>query len=163
MENSGCQTHTKGRQHTIRMKSSAVWKFNIEFLRKFMIIFGPLSSLFDFLMFGILWYVFGLTGIGFQTGWFLESIATQALVVNIIRTRKKFFETRPSKILIAGSFGIVVLAWIMPYTFFREAFGFNTPSIPLMVVIMLVVTAYLVSVEYAKRYFYKKWGYLIEK
>lgn len=138
-------------------------KFNIKFLREFMIVFGPLSSFFDLITFLFLYFVLGLRGAGFQTGWFLESIATQALVVNIIRTRKGLFESPPSPLLIFGSLGIVVVAWLMPFTFFRALFGFATPSVWELVALLGIVIAYLLSVELIKRYFYRRWGYLMEK
>src|SRR6185437_3511306 len=92
-------------------------KFDIGFMKKFMIIFGPLSSCFDFLTFVVLLWVLHVTPAGFQTGWFLESIATQTFVVGIIRNRSSFWKTPPSKELATSTILAVAIGWIIPYTF----------------------------------------------
>ena len=100
-------------------------KFNIAFLKKFMIIFGPLSSCFDFATFAFLALVLHASGGAFQTGWFLESIATQTLVVNLIRSRSDFWKGKgPSAALFLSTFGAVVVAWFLPYTWLGQRMGF---------------------------------------
>jgi Mg2+-importing ATPase len=139
-------------------------KFDIGFMKKFMYIFGPLSSLFDFITFGILLLAFHLGGAGFQTGWFLESIATQTLVVNIIRTRFSFWKNGgPSKALMFATLGAVVVAWGIAYSFLGPAFGFAKLGLRPVALILVIVVVYLLFVEVAKKYFYRKFGYLIEK
>jgi Mg2+-importing ATPase len=139
-------------------------KFDIGFMKKFMYIFGPLSSLFDFITFGILLLVFHLGGAAFQTGWFLESIATQTLVVNIIRTRFSFWKNGgPSKALMFATFGAVAVAWGIAYSFLAPAFGFAKLGLRPVALILLIVAVYLLLVEVAKKYFYQRFGYLIEK
>ena len=138
-------------------------KFNITFLKKFMIIFGPLSSCFDFATFGFFGLVLHATGGTFQTGWFLESIATQTLVVNLIRSRAAFWKSRPSKPLVMSTFGAVVLAWILPYTGLGHRLGFASLGIYPLIAIAGIVILYLAAVEFAKKYFYRKYGSLIEK
>lgn len=139
-------------------------KFDISFMKKFMIIFGPLSSCFDFVTFAVLLWIFHFSGGAFQTGWFLESIATQTLVVNIIRTRFNFWKNSgPSKALMFTTFGAVVIGWAITYSFIGPLFNFTDFKLYPVVLILLVVAAYLLTVEFAKKYFYQKYGYLIEK
>lgn len=138
-------------------------KFNVKFLKKFMIIFGPLSSCFDFATFGFFGIVLHATGGTFQTGWFLESIATQTLVVNLIRSRAAFWKSKPSKPLIMSTFGAVAIAWIFPYTDLGHKLGFTNLGIYPLITIAGIVVLYLITVEIAKKYFYRKYGGLIEK
>jgi Mg2+-importing ATPase len=138
-------------------------KFNMAFLKHFMFIFGPLSSLFDFATFCVLLFVFHFGAAQFQTGWFLESIATQTLVVGCIRSRKFFFRSRPGKLLLASTIFIVVAAWVVPYTFIGKAFDLQRLAPVVLMTIAGIVLVYLFSVEALKYFFYRKWGYLIEK
>lgn len=138
-------------------------KFDIKFMKQFMIIFGPLSSCFDLVTFGVLLWVLHVAPAGFQTGWFLESIATQTFVVGIIRNRGKFFKTPPSPALVLSVIGAVAIGWTIPYTWFGARLGFIGFSWYPLVLIGVVVTAYLFVVEFAKKGFYRKYGKLIEK
>jgi len=139
-------------------------KFDIGFMKKFMIIFGPLSSCFDFITFAVLLWMFRLSGAAFQTGWFLESIATQTLVVNIIRSRANFWSNGgPSKVLVLSTFGAVAIGWLITYSFLGPLFQFTRFTFYGIVLILLIVVAYLLTVEVAKKYFYRRYGYLIEK
>ena len=138
-------------------------KFDIGFMKKFMIIFGPLSSLFDAFTFLIMWYVFHFAAAGFQTGWFMESIATQTLVVMIIRNRGDFWKNRPALALILSSIGAVLIAWIVPFTALGSMLGLVHLGIVPLMCIAVIVVVYLFSVEFVKKYFYQKYGKLIEK
>lgn len=138
-------------------------RFDLGFMKKFMIIFGPLSSLFDFLTFLALFYGLGLSGAGFQTGWFLESIATQTLVVGVIRSRKSALKSRPGIILIASSLSAVFLAWLLPNVSAGGIFNLVRLNVLALASIVVIVLAYLLSVEFAKRIFYRRYGQLIEK
>ena len=85
--------------------------WNVNYIRKFMIVIGPVSSLFDFITFGVLWFIFHASAPLFQTGWFLESLCTQTLVIHIIRTGKvPFLESKPSQFMIFTSIYIVPVA-----------------------------------------------------
>ncbi len=138
-------------------------RFDVGFMKRFMITFGPLSSLFDLATFFVLFYGLGLSGAGFQTGWFLESIATQTLVVIIVRSRESALKSRPGTLLVASSLFVVFFAWILPTVALGRIFGLVRLSSSVLVSIAAIVLAYLVSVEWAKKSFYKKYGYLIEK
>ncbi len=138
-------------------------KFDIRFMKKFMVIFGPLSSCFDFLTFAVLlWVLRAATG-GFQTGWFLESIATQTFVVLIIRNRGGFWKTPPSAALAAAAAAAVAAAWLVPYFFFGRLLGFVALGPFALLLIAAIVVLYLVAVELAKGAFYRRYGNLIEK
>jgi Mg2+-importing ATPase len=139
-------------------------KFDIKFMKRFMYIFGPLSSLFDFATFGVLLFVLHVNGVAFQTGWFLESIATQTLVVNIIRSKFNFWQNGgPSKALVLATFGAVAVGWGITYSFLAPAFGFAKFGFYPVLLILVIVAAYLLLVEFAKKFFYQKYGHLIEK
>ena len=92
-------------------------RWDIGFIRQFMLIFGPISSIFDFLTFGIMLWVFHAGPALFQTGWFVESLATQTLVIFVIRTRRvPFFRSRPSVPLALAAVGIITIGAVLPYT-----------------------------------------------
>jgi len=138
-------------------------KFDIKFMKKFMLLFGPLSSCFDFITFGLLLFVFHAGSGGFQTGWFLESIATQTFVVGIIRNRGSVAKTPPSRELSLAVVSAVLIAWMIPLTPLGPRLGFVHLSGYALVSIGIIVAAYLLAVEWAKKYFYRKYGSLIEK
>ena len=139
-------------------------KFDIGFMKKFMMIFGPLSSCFDFVTFAVLLLALHMSGGAFQTGWFLESIATQTLVVNVIRSRANFWENGgPSKALAFATIGAVAVGWGITYAFAGPALNFVRFGIYPVILIMLIVLAYLLAVEIAKKYFYARYGRLIER
>ncbi len=138
-------------------------KFDIQFMKKFMIIFGPLSSCFDFITFAVLLWVFHAGAAGFQTGWFVESIATQTLVVGIIRNRGTFKKTPPSWQLVSATLAAVAVGWFMPYSLLGPPLGFvHFGWLPLAAIICIVV-GYLFATEVAKKYFYAKYGKFIER
>jgi Mg2+-importing ATPase len=137
------------------IKSPKRW--DIKFIKRFMLVFGPISSLFDFITFYLLFSVFKLSQAGFQTGWFLESLATQTLVIHIIRTRKiPFIQSRPSALLFLSTFFCVAIGWSIPYTMFGKFFQFERLPVHILLAIFFLVVIYLVLVEIVKRIFYKR-------
>lgn len=134
--------------------------WNIEYIKKFMILFGPLSSVFDYLTFGALLFIFHAKQDMFATGWFLESICTQTLVIHIIRTGKiPFIESSPSPFLIFTSIYIVSIALVLPYTPLGSYFKFIMPPASFFLFLIGIVALYLWSVQVAKVWFIKKYGY----
>ena len=121
-----------------------------------MLTFGSVSSLFDFLTFGILLWAFGASQQLFQTGWFIESMATQVLVIFLIRTRGKAYLSRPHPLLAVTSVAVVSLAAAIPFTPLGEWFGFVAPPAGLLVTIVILTAAYLMAVEVAKRWFFRR-------
>jgi P-type Mg2+ transporter len=130
-------------------------KWDVKFIEKFMLVFGPVSSVFDFLTFYVLLHVLGAGEAIFQTGWFIESITTQVLVVFAIRTRRRIFQSRPHRFLIAMALGVVAIAVALPLLPFGRWFGFVAPP-PLFFVFLIGATlAYLLIVEITKGIFYR--------
>ena len=130
-------------------------KWDIGLIERFMLVFGPVSSVFDFLTFYAMLSVFGAGESLFQTGWFIESMTTQTLVVFCIRTRRVFFRSNPARFLIAANLGAVALAIVLPLAGWGRWFGFVPPP-PLFFVFLIGATlAYLALVEAAKVVFYR--------
>ncbi|NTW22982.1 magnesium-translocating P-type ATPase [Candidatus Falkowbacteria bacterium] len=136
------------------LRKPAHW--DLSFIRKYMTVFGLISSAFDFLTFYLLFFVYRLTEHQFQTGWFIESIATQVFVIYIIRTKKTpFFESRPSKALFLTTLSAVVFAWSIQFTPLGTLLEFDRLPMYIMVIIASYVLVYLGLVEVAKKIFYK--------
>jgi Mg2+-importing ATPase len=131
-------------------------QWDMKFIRDFMLTFGTVSSVFDFLTFGILLWAFGASAPLFQTGWFIESMATQVLVIFLIRTRGKAYLSRPHPLLIATSLAVVAAAVVIPFTPVGTWFSFVVPPPALLVIIASLTAAYLVAVEAVKRWFLRR-------
>ncbi len=125
------------------------------FIRNFMWVVGPVSSVFDFLTFFILLKVFGAGEELFHTGWFIESIATQVLVIFVIRTRGNPFRSRPNIALTVTSLSIVLVAVALPFTPVAAQLGFVAPPPLFFMILSAMVLCYLLAVEFVKRYFYR--------
>jgi len=130
-------------------------QWDIGLIERFMLVFGPLSSIFDFLTFYVMLHIFHAGAALFQTGWFVESITTQVLVVFAIRTRRRFFRSRPARFLMFTTFGAVALAVALPFIPIGSWFGF-VPLPPLFFAFLAGGTlAYLALVEVTKDLFYR--------
>jgi Mg2+-importing ATPase len=130
--------------------------WNINFIKRYMLFFGPLSSLFDFATFAILYFGFHARGALFQTGWFIESMATQILVVFVIRTfRSPFLLSKPSPQLLISCIALVALAVGIPFTALGTTLGFVQPPPAYFIVLTLLVFSYLFLVEIVKNIFLK--------
>jgi Mg2+-importing ATPase len=130
-------------------------KWDVKFIERFMLVFGPVSSVFDFITFYVLLYLFGAGEALFQTGWFIESITTQVLVVFAIRTRRPIFRSRPHVFLAAMALGVVAVAIALPTLPVGRWFGFVAPPPLFFVFLIGAALAYLAIVEIAKRIFYR--------
>lgn len=134
--------------------------WNVDYIRRFVTLIGPISSIFDFITFGILYFVLHASEELFHTGWFLESLITQTLVIHIIRTNKKpFIESRPSKFLISMSILIVLIGLIIPFSGISGALGFVPPPPIFFVYIFGIVVVYLIMVQFVKVWFVRKYGH----
>ena len=124
-----------------------------------MITFGPISSLFDFLTFFVMLYVFKASAPLFQTAWFIESLFTQTLVIFSIRTRIiPFYRSKPSRLLVINITVILVFALILPFTPLGTFFGFVPLPPNFLLILVGFVVVYLVLVELMKKWFYRKEG-----
>ena len=128
---------------------------DLSFIRNFMLVIGPISSLFDFLTFYVLLSVLNAHESLFQTGWFIESLCTQVLVIFIIRTRGNPFKSRPHPLLALTSLAVVGMALGLPLTPLGVQLGFVPPPFYFYGILVVMVLAYLCMVEVAKRFFYK--------
>ncbi|MBI4975198.1 magnesium-translocating P-type ATPase [Candidatus Peregrinibacteria bacterium] len=132
-------------------------RWDISFVKKFMYVFGPISSLFDFATFFIIYYLMNASAGVFQTAWFMESLATQTFVVHIIRTRElPVIKSRASLLLTLSGLLCVAIGWIIPYTFLGEIFKFEPLTLNVVLALVGITFAYLVVVEITKRIFYRR-------
>ncbi|MDQ2755092.1 MAG: HAD-IC family P-type ATPase [Actinomycetota bacterium] len=123
-------------------------------IRRFMMFFGPLSSVFDFLTFAVLLGGFHAGPDLFRTGWFIESLATQTLVIFVFRTRRRSWRSRPSRPLVATSAATVVVGLGLTFSPLAGLLGFVTPPLGFLLTVALMAAAYLVLIEGAKRVFF---------
>src|SRR6516165_1184597 len=129
--------------------------WNVAFIRRFMLIFGPISSLFDFLTFGLMLGVLHAGAIEFRTGWFVESLATQTLIIFAIRTRKvPFFRSRPGGLLTITSLTVVAIGVVLTISPLAHTLGFTPLPWQFFAALGAFVITYLVLVELAKLMFY---------
>src|SRR5881296_960600 len=123
---------------------------NIGIIQRFMVVIGPISSIYDFLTFGVLLWVFHASEPLFHTGWFVESLATQTLVLFVIRTAGNPLRSRPSRPLTITTLLIVAIGILLPYTPLAGPLGF-TPLPALYFLFLAVMTAiYLLLVQLVK-------------
>jgi len=130
--------------------------WDMRFIRDFMLVVGPVSSLFDFLTFYVLIAVFHADQALFQTGWFIESLATQVLVIFVIRTRGNPLKSRAHPLLTATSLAVVCIAVLLPFTPVGSGFGFVAPPLKFLIILPAMTIAYLLMVEFVKRRFYSR-------
>lgn len=131
-------------------------KWNFHGIRRFMLIFGTISSLFDVLTFGVLFWFFHANESAFQTGWFLESLATQVLVIFIVRTRGiPFLHSVPSGFLIANILLVLAVGWGIALSPLGHIFSFSLLPLSMFLTICGITIVYLFTVEIAKRIFEK--------
>ena len=130
-------------------------RWDIKFIRKFMMTFGLLSSIFDYLTFGVLAFVLKATDIQFRTGWFIESVVSAALIVLVIRTRKSFLKSVPGRYLMIATFLIVAITIILPYTPLAGILGLQPLPAWVLLIILAIVVLYIMTAEVAKKVFYK--------
>jgi Mg2+-importing ATPase len=129
--------------------------WDISFVRKFMITIGPVSSIFDFLTFFVMLKLFHAGEALFHTGWFVESLATQVLVIFIIRTHRNPLRSRPNPWLTGCSLIIVAIAILLPFTPLAVYLGFEPLPLLFFLVLAAMVMLYLLIVEHVKRIFFR--------
>jgi Mg2+-importing ATPase len=138
------------------------WK--IGYIKKYMIIMGPISSIFDFITFAVMWFIFSANNLEsqalFHTGWFLESLCTQTLVIHVIRTNKiPFIQSRPSKLLMLTSVLILLIGLALPFTSIGKDLGFVEPPPLYYAALILIIGGYLLLVQFVKTLFIKRYGH----
>ncbi len=133
-------------------------RWNVNFIRRFMLVFGPLSSLFDLITFSLLLWGLKASQETFHTGWFIESVLSAALVVFAVRTQLPFNKSRPSRLMLAitGAIGLITL--LLPYTPLAKWMGFTALPLTILLLILIIIAIYFFSAEFTKRWFYRKTG-----
>ncbi|WP_290809099.1 magnesium-translocating P-type ATPase [Herbiconiux sp.] len=129
--------------------------WDISFIRRFMLVFGSISSIFDFATFALMLVVFNAAAGEFRAGWFIESIATQTLIVFAIRTRRvPFFRSRPSLALVGSALGVVAVGIWLPLSPLSGLLGFTPIPASFFLALVGTIVVYLVIVEFAKKAFF---------
>ena len=131
-------------------------RWNLGFIRRFMITFGLLSSVFDYLTFGVLILVLHTKDKEFQTGWFVESVISAILIVLVVRTRLPFFKSLPGKYLSIATTIILLFVLFLPLTPLAAWFGFTRLPLVYYGWMLLIIIGYMVSAEVAKQLFYRR-------
>ena len=130
-------------------------RWDVGFIRDFMMTFGPLSSVFDFATFGVLLWFLKASPAEFRTGWFVESVLSASMVVLVIRTRRPFLKSRPSWQLATTTLAIALVTIALPYTPVGTLFKFVPLPGRFFPVLAVILVAYGASAEFAKRIFYR--------
>jgi Mg2+-importing ATPase len=135
-------------------------RWNVTYIRNFMIVFGLISSVFDYLTFAILLLVLRSTQDQFRTGWFIESLYTELLILLVVRTRRPLFRSKPGFWLWVSTLIVGLATLFLPYLpRVSQLFGF-VPLPPLMLALLLAITGlYVVANEFAKRIFFRRFSF----
>jgi len=131
-------------------------RWSVPFIRNFMLAFGALSSIFDYLTFGVLIWLMHATPVEFRTGWFLESVISATLIVLVVRTRGPVLSSLPSTSLTVATGAVIVGTLLLPATPLATAFGFAAVPVRFVTLMLVIVVTYVASAETAKRWFYKR-------
>jgi Mg2+-importing ATPase len=134
-------------------------RWDIGFIRRFMIVFGLLSSVFDFVTFACLLLLLHSTEEQFRTGWFVESVVSATLIVLVVRTRRSLAKSRPGKYLVWATAGVITATVLLPFTPLRHFLDFQPLPIWLFVILAGIVAAYVATAETVKRIFYRRIGW----
>jgi P-type Mg2+ transporter len=131
-------------------------RWDIKAIRKFMITFGFVSSVFDFITFGLLLFVLHATQVQFRTGWFMESVISASIIVLVIRSRRPFFKSQPGKYLLIATLTIIAITVIFPFTPLASILGFSQLPITFLIIIGLIILFYIFTTEIVKKVFYRR-------
>lgn len=132
-------------------------KWDIGFIKKFMIVFGLISSIFDYATFGVLLWLKASVE-EFRTGWFVESVVSAAFIVLIVRTFRPFYKSRPSKALLISVLSIIGATFLLPFTPLAPLLGFTALPLKLYLFVLGVILFYMLLVELAKQLWLKRWA-----
>jgi Mg2+-importing ATPase len=134
-------------------------RWDVRMIRNFMVAFGLVSSVFDYITFGVLLWWLRVSEPVFQTAWFVESLLTELVILLIVRTRRPFFRSRPGRWLWISTVAVAAAAIALPYLpGAAEVFGFTPLPATLMLVLVGITLAYAVANELLKGYFFRRFG-----
>jgi Mg2+-importing ATPase len=131
-------------------------RWDIVFIRKFMVTFGLVSSVFDYLTFGALIWILRASPEQFRTGWFVESVISASAIVLVIRTRRPFLSSKPGRYLTVATMTIAVTTLLLPYAPIAAPLGLTSMPPSFLVVLVAVLAGYVLTAEVVKRQFYAK-------
>jgi Mg2+-importing ATPase len=131
-------------------------RWDVRFIRDFMVIFGLVSSLFDFMTFGLLLLIAHASPDQVRTAWFVESLMTELVVALVVRTRKTFYKSRPGRFYLYVTLSIAVVALVITYLPLHELFEFTPLPWWLMLAIIGITLLYVLTAEVAKVFFYAR-------
>ncbi|HVZ97865.1 MAG TPA: magnesium-translocating P-type ATPase, partial [Chitinophagaceae bacterium] len=131
-------------------------KWDIKYIRRFMIVFGLQSSLFDFVTFGLLYFYFHAKPEIFRTGWFMESLLSQILILQVLRTRYIFFKSKPSRYLLFASLFTFTVCMIIPYLPFAGDLELYPLPAPIFFSVILIIAVYMLFSEITKKFVFKR-------
>ena len=132
--------------------------WDIRFIRNFMIVFGIVSSVFDFLTFATLLFVLKATQVEFRTGWFIESVMTEILIILVMRTWQPFYKSLPARPLLIAIVIVFVVTLILPYSPLREMIGLTPLPLSTVLLLAVITLLYAAASEVTKRFFYTRWA-----
>ena len=133
-------------------------RWDVAFIRKFMLTFGFISSVFDYLTFGVLLLILHASTEQFRTGWFIESVISASAIVLVIRTRRPFLASRPGRVLVLATAAVIAMTLLIPYTPFATHLGL-TPVPPLFLLFLaIILIGYVLTAEAVKHRFYASAG-----
>lgn len=130
-------------------------RWNIQFIRNFMLVFGLISSVFDYLTFGALLLILHATPDQFRTGWYMESVISASLIVLVIRTRKPFFKSQPGIYLLIATVLIGGITLLLPFTPLANPFGFQPLPVSFLLLLGVILVIYIATADIAKQIFYR--------
>jgi Mg2+-importing ATPase len=133
-------------------------RWDIRFIRNFMVIFGLVSSAFDVLTFGVLLFIIHATPEQFRTGWFVESLLTELAIALVVRTRRPFYRSRPGQLLWRSTLVVGLITFTLPYLPFSAVLGFTPLPLGVLALLLGITALYVAAAELAKRRFYARYG-----
>ncbi|HEU5100926.1 MAG TPA: magnesium-translocating P-type ATPase [Roseiflexaceae bacterium] len=131
-------------------------RWDMRFIRDFMILFGLVSSLFDFLTFGTLIFLIRATPEQFHTGWFVESVLTELAIALVVRTRRPFYRSKPGRLLWRSTLAVAVITLALPYLPFGGLLGFTPLPLAVLLLLLGITLMYVLAAEATKRIFYAR-------
>jgi Mg2+-importing ATPase len=131
-------------------------RWELPFIRRFMIEFGLLSSLFDFVTFAVLLLWFRTAPELFRTAWFVESLLTELAIALVVRTRRRFYRSRPGRFLLWATLTVAVICLLLPVSPLASRLGFVPPPLSLLAAVMVILVLYVLAAEAMKRVFYRR-------
>jgi P-type Mg2+ transporter len=128
-------------------------RWDVRFIRSFMVTFGILSSVFDFMTFGVLLLYLKVGMDQFRTGWFLESVVSACMIVLVVRSRRPFYRSRPSRYLLLATLAVIGITLALPYTPLGPVFGLPALPIDCVAALGTIIVLYIVVADRVKRVF----------